>query len=209
VRETWAARFQTLHIWLPSPGRFAAEKVASGSQRMNPKVIHYLSGAIVLLVVCFTIAGQTPQVSYRGELSELAGKTRLALVVTKLGVVNAENPDQAIVETALKLDKKESVRPVTAYGAIAKPLNKYIKKYKSLTAAPKISDAEFIVFFSFTEFRRILDIYYPYGEMYVIVKTLNGKTTSGRIVWRTEKPAYAGDAAEDFLRALKKVTGVK
>ena len=99
----------------------------------------------------------------------------MALVVAKVGVVNANEPERGIVEAALKGKSTGGRRVGPALFAIARPLDKYAKKTKLISGVRQISDADYVVFFNLLEYRRILDTNYPYGELYVVVKTPPGQ----------------------------------
>ena len=148
-----------------------------------------------------------PKEAYRGNLDELKGKQYMTLVVAKVGVVNANEPERGIVEAALQGKSNGGRRLGPAHFAIARSLDKYAKKTKLLSGVRRISDADYVVFFNLLEYRRILDTNYPYGELYVVVKTPPGQKPPGRIVWQTTKIKYAGDAVEDLLKALKTIHG--
>ena len=140
-------------------------------------------------------------------LAELQGKQRAALVVTYLPVVDAGDPERAVLAAALRADKPPSGRVRRVFAAVARPLNDYAKKSKQLIPVRKVSEAEYVFCFNYLGYRRVLDTFYPYGELFVIVKTADGAQPSGRVVWRTEKPTFADDAMRNFLRALKTLHG--
>src|SRR5919106_1486295 len=94
-----------------------------------------------------------------------------------------------------------------SFSAIAQKLNKYIRKYKSLSAAKELSDADYVIYFNVVEFRRILYSYYPYGELFVIVKGSPEKLKPPRVVWRTKKMLFAEDAIGDLIKDLKILRG--
>lgn len=156
---------------------------------------------LVALFICLgAVTGVFGQEEYVGAFDELAGKSKVVLIITKSVVVDAKEPERALVESALKMDRP---RPSYAFFFLAKPLNDYIKKTRRMTPVRKIAEAEYIIYFSLLEYRRILDARYPYGDLYVILKTRKGDKQSGRIVWRTEKSAFAEDAVKKLLRAFK------
>jgi hypothetical protein len=151
------------------------------------------------------IRGQE-QSAYRGALADIAGKSSVAILVARLGIVDAKEPERAIVEKALLTDRRQLSRAFgIAYSAIGPPLDKYAKKSKRLNGVRRLADAELIIFFSFLEFRRVLDSYYPYGELYLVARTPNGGKPVGRILWQTRKVMYAGDAAKELVKALKEL----
>ena len=107
----------------------------------------------------------------------------------------------------LKSDPEPKGRNRWAYNIIAGKLNKYIRKHKSLIPARVLSEADYIIYFNVVEFRRILYSYYPYGELFVIVKGSPEKLKPPRVVWRTKKMLFAEDAIGDLIKDLKILRG--
>ena len=107
----------------------------------------------------------------------------------------------------LKADPKPQGRYRWVYSQLANKLNKYIHKYKSLSAASELAEADYVIFFNVVEFRSILNTIYPYGELFVIVKGSPEKLKPPRVVWRARKVLYAEDAIGDLIRDLKAVRG--
>ena len=64
-----------------------------------------------------------------------------------------------------------------------------------------------MIFFNVVEFRRILNTFYPYGELYVIVKGSPEELKPPRVVWRAKKVLFAEDAIGDLIKDLKAVRG--
>ena len=93
------------------------------------------------------------------------------------------------------------------YGQIAAKLNKYAKKYRSLSAAADLSEADYVIFFNVVEFRRILNTIYPYGELFVIVKGSPETLKPPRVVWKARKVLFAEDAIGDLIKDLKAIRG--
>jgi hypothetical protein len=90
---------------------------------------------------------------------------------------------------------------------IAKKLNSYIRKYKSLIPATQLSDADCVIFFNLVEYRRILNTSYPFGELYIILKGTPEKQKPPRVIWKSRKVLWAADAVNEFLRELRNVRG--
>jgi hypothetical protein len=90
---------------------------------------------------------------------------------------------------------------------VAKKLNNYIRKHKSLSAATQLSDADCVIFFNLVEYRRILNTTYPFGELYIIVKGTPEKQKPPRVIWKSRKVLWAADAVDEFLRDLRTVRG--
>ena len=141
------------------------------------------------------------------SLAEVGGKRRVVLLVARAGVVNAVDPEGAIVESALQGDPEGNKRHRLAHNAIADKLNKYMRKYKSLGAVERVTEADYIIFFNLLEYRRILYRPYPYGELYVIARGRAGAAAQAQVLWRSKKVQYAGDAARDLIKALRAARG--
>ena len=107
----------------------------------------------------------------------------------------------------LKADPEPKGRYRWVYNIIAQKLNKYIRKHKSLIPARVLSEADYVIYFNVVEFRRILYTYYPYGELFVIVKGSPEKLKPPRVVWRTKKMLFAEDAIGDLIKDLKILRG--
>lgn len=140
-------------------------------------------------------------------LTDLRDKQRALLVVFKSRVINVEDRDRAIIEDVLKADPKPQGRYRWVYNDMARKLNKYIRKYGSLTSAVDLTDAEYVIFFNVVEFRRILNAIYPYGELFVIIKGSPQDLKPPRIVWRAKKVMVSTDAIGDLIKDLKTLRG--
>jgi len=165
-----------------------------------------VSPLFFLLLLCFSAAAQSPVVE-SNSLEEVRDKHRALLVVFKSRVLDVSDREGAIIDDVLKADPEPKGRYRWVYTQLAKKLNKYIRKYKSLTAARALSDADYVIFFNVVEFRRILNTPYPYGELFVIVKGSPEKLKSPRVVWRARKILFADDAIGDLIRDLKTLRG--
>jgi hypothetical protein len=141
------------------------------------------------------------------SLAEVRDAQRAILVVFKSGVIDVTDREGAIIQDVLKADPKPTGRYRWVYTQMAQKLNKYIRKYKSLSAAKELSEADYVIYFNVVEFRRILYSYYPYGELFVIVKGSPEKLKPPRIIWRTKKMAVAEDAIGDLIKDLKILRG--
>ena len=158
---------------------------------------------LLLLLFCFSVVAQQPP----NSLSEIRDKQNALLVVFKSRVLDAGDRERSIVEDVLKADPEPKGLYRWVYSQMAKKLNKYIRKYKSLTAATELSQADYIIFFNVVEFRRILDTPYPYGELFVIVKGSPESRKPPHIVWRAKKLLIAEDAIGALIKDLKAVRG--
>lgn len=129
------------------------------------------------------------------------------LVVFKSRVIDVTDRERAIIQDVLKADPKPTGRYRWVYTQIAQKLDKYIKKYKSLSAAKELSEADYVIYFNVVEFRKVLYNYYPYGELFVIVKGSPEKLKPPRIVWQTKKMSFAEDAIGELIKDLKSLRG--
>jgi hypothetical protein len=141
------------------------------------------------------------------SLTEVRDKRRALLLVFRSGVIDASDSEHAIIDQVLKADPEPQGRNRWVYGVLAKKLNSYIRRYKSLTAAHDLSDADYVIYFNLIEYRRILNTIYPYGELFVIVKGSPEDQKPPRIVWKARKILWAGDAIGDLIKDLKMVRG--
>src|SRR6476646_6915959 len=141
------------------------------------------------------------------SLNEVRDKHRVLLIVFRSSVLDASDNERAIIDQVLKADPIPRGRYQWVYGLIAKKLNAYIRKYRSLTAATDLSDADYVIYFNLIEYRRILNTIYPYGELFVIVKGSPENQKPPRIVWKAKKVLWAGDAINDLIKDLKMVRG--
>jgi len=164
--------------------------------------------SLLVLLLCFSAVAQAPDdVVISNSLEEVRDKHSALLVVYKTRVIDAADRERAIIEDVLKADPVPKGRYRWVYTQLAKKLNKYIHKYKSLTAASGLSEADYVIFFNVVEFRRILNTPYPYGELFVIVKGSPETLKPPRVVWRAKKVLFAEDAIGDLIKDLKAIRG--
>lgn len=163
---------------------------------------------LLLLMLCLCAVAQA-RVDDTNSLAEVRDKHSALLVVFKSRVIDVDETDRerAIIDDVLKANPNPQGRYRWVYTQLAKKLNKYINKYKSLSAASELSDADYVIFFNVVEIRRILNTPYPYGELFVIVKGSPEKLKPPRVVWRARKVLYAEDAISDLIRDLKAIRG--
>ena len=168
------------------------------------------------VLIFFGIAGPsaTAQQNFRasgetqsGALSDIRLRDKGLVVVLKSSVISAYDTDSWIIESVLRADPDSTVRHNVVYGTLAKKLNGYIRKHKSLSAATDLSEADFVIFFSLVEYRQILNATYPFGELFVIMKGEPETRRPPRIIWRSRKIIWVGDAIDNFLRDLKNTRG--
>ena len=162
---------------------------------------------VLVLLLCFSAAAQAPDVTLGNSLEEVRDKRNVLLVVFKSRVIDVNDRERAIMDDVLKADPQPKGRYRWVYTQLARKLNKYINKYKSLSAASELSEADYVIFFNVVEFRRILNTPYPYGELFVIVKGSPETLKPPRVVWRAKKMLYAEDAIGDLIKDLKAVRG--
>ena len=137
------------------------------------------------------------------SLSEIADKQHVLLIVKKTSVVDASAGLKSLIEEVLKADPRPSRRYRMAYNTIAGKLNKFMKKHQVMSPVRRIEEADYIIFFNLLEYRWPLGNPYPYGELFVIVKTQLG----ARVIWKSKKVQWAGDAADDLINDLRLLYG--
>src|SRR5215212_433867 len=163
--------------------------------------------AILVLILCFSAAAQTLDVADGNSLEEVRDKRNALLVVFKPRILDVSDRERAVIDDVLRANPEPKGRYRWVYSQLAKKLNKYIQKYKSLSAASGLSEADYVIFFNVVEFRRILNTPYPYGELFVIVKGSPESLKPPRVVWRAKKVLFAEDAISDLIKDLKAVRG--
>ena len=165
-----------------------------------------LTPTLLLFVLSFCATAQAPD-GDANSLAEVRDKRSALLVVFKSRVVDVADREGAIIDDVLRADPNPEGRYRWVYALLARKLNNYRHKYKSLSAASELSNADYVIFFNVVEFRRILNTPYPYGELFVIVKGSPEKLRPPRVVWRARKVLYAEDAIGDLIRDLKTLRG--
>jgi hypothetical protein len=166
-----------------------------------------LAPTLLLLFLCFSAAAQAPDVAAGNSLEEVRDKRNVLLVVFKSRILDVSDRERAIIDDVLRADPVPKGRYRWVYTQLSSKLNKYIKKYNSLSAASELSEADYVIFFNVVEFRRILNTPYPYGELFVIVKGSPEMLKPPRVVWRAKKVLYAEDAIGDLIKDLKAIRG--
>ena len=165
-----------------------------------------LNAILFLLLLGFSAVAQSPVVE-SNSLEEVRDKRSALLVVFKSRVLDVKDRERAIIDDVLKADPEPKGRYRWVYTQMAKKLNKYIQRYKSLTAANTLANADYVIFFNVVEFRWILNTTYPYGELFVIVKGSPEERKPPRIVWRARKILFSEDAIGDLIKDLKALRG--
>jgi len=165
-----------------------------------------LTPIILLFILCFSTVAQSPATE-GNSLDEIRDKRNVLLVVFKSRILDVEDRDRAIIDDVLKADPEPKGRYRWVYTQLARKLNKYIHKYRSLSATRELSDADYVIFFNVVEFRRILNTPYPYGELFVIAKGSPENLKPPRVVWRAKRIQFAEDAIGELIKDLKAVRG--
>jgi hypothetical protein len=165
-----------------------------------------VASILLLFLLCFSAAAQEP-LGDNNSLVEVRDKRNVLLVVFKSRVIDVDDRERGIIEDVLKADPEPKGRYRWVYSQLAAKLNKYMRKYRSLSAAKELSEADYVIFFNVVEFRRILNTIYPYGELFVIVKGSPETLKPPRVVWKARKVLFAEDAIGDLIKDLKALRG--
>ena len=168
-----------------------------------------VAAILILFLLYFSTAAAQEPLGNGNSLAEVRDKRNVLLIVFKSRVidVNVDDRDRGIIEDVLKADPQPKGRYRWVYSQLAAKLNKYMRKYKSLSAAADLSDADYVIFFNVVEFRRILNTIYPYGELFVIVKGSPEASKPPRVVWKARKVLFAEDAMNDLIKDLRALRG--
>jgi hypothetical protein len=146
----------------------------------------------------------------RGSLDEVKSRHRVALLVSKALVVDARDPALGALEDYRKLLEGSPPRPhFTAYRQIAQKLNKYIRKYKSMSAARSFNEAELVIVFRVSSQRASIITGEPFvwGKMFVLAVEGN---KIPRVVWESKgDESQAEEATGDFIKAMRTARGEK
>jgi hypothetical protein len=166
----------------------------------------------LVLLICFSAMAQVPAGegapgAPTNSPAEIRNMQNALLVVFKSRVLDVSDRERAIMQDVLKADPKPQGRYRWVYTQLAKRLNKYIRKYRSLSAATDLAEADYVIFFNVVEFRQILYTYYPYGELFVIAKGSPEKLKPPRIVWKARKMLIPEDAIGELIKDLKAARG--
>ena len=166
---------------------------------------------LLVLLICCSAAAQKPVDEIKppepNSLVEVRHLRSALLVVFKSRVLDVSDRERAIIQDVLKADPTPTGRYRWVYTQLAQKLNKYIRKYRSLSAASDMAEADYVIYFNVVEFRRILYSYYPYGELFVIIKGSPEELRPPRVVWRTKKMLFAEDAIGALIKDLKLLRG--
>jgi hypothetical protein len=148
-----------------------------------------------------------------GSLEEIRDKRAMMLIVGRSFAVDARTPAEVSAEdvrTALETTRVR--KTLSAYRLIANKLNKYIRKYRSMTSVETRGDADFLVVFKIMqEHRSLIDGQpFTYGKLFVVVAGGDGKWSRPRLIWQSKgEMSLAEDAAGALVKALKAMRGEK
>lgn len=149
-----------------------------------------------------------PQQVVRGRLEDVKGRRRVALLVSKALVVDVRDPAAVAFEDYRRALAGSPPRQHTAAAReVAQRLNKYIRKYRGVTAAHSYDKADLVIVFKVTDQRpsAVNGLPYVWGKMYVLAV---GGDRVPRLVWESRGDnSSADDATGDFLKALRAARG--
>jgi len=166
------------------------------------------AAALFALPAALHAPAQAP--AARGPLSEIKDRRRAALLVSRAHTVDARDPSRAALDSYRRALAGDPPRPHAAgYRSAARGLNKYIRKYRSLSAVDTVGEADFVILFNVLRARRsfIPEEPFVFGKLFVIARpTVAG--TPPRVVWESEgDESSVEDALGDFLKALRALRG--
>jgi len=146
----------------------------------------------------------------RGSLADIRSLRRVALLVTRTRTVDARDPARVAVEHYERAAAGEPTRPhAGGHRAVARQLNKYIRKYRSMTAVPSAAEADFVIIFNVLRVRGsfIPNEPYIFGKLFVVARP-PAPGQPPRLVWESRgHDARLDDAVNGFIKALKAARG--
>ena len=147
----------------------------------------------------------------RGRLEEVQGLMLVALLASRSMLLDVRDPAATAVEDYRRALAGAPPPPHTrAARRIAEKLNKYIRKYRVMSAAQTYAEADLFIVFKVTG-QRASPIPrgepFIWGKMYVLAV---GADHGPRLVWESKGDNTSPeDATGDFLKALKAARGEK
>lgn len=148
----------------------------------------------------------------RGTLEEIKNKRSAMILVGRSLSVDARTPAHVSADDVQHALADPRARTNSnAYRIIGRKLNKYIRKYESMTSVETRTDAQFFIIFKIMQERRsfIDNQPYSYGKLFIVVPG-DGETRPPRVVWESKgEMMLAEDAADDLIKALKEIRGEK
>jgi len=189
--------------------------VNSLRQRLAPHAARALVAAALLASAGAAARGlggpEQPGVR-RGTLAEIRGFKRVALLVIRTQTVDARDPARVAVETYRRALSDAPPRlHVSGHRAAARRLNKYIRKYRSISAVKSADEADFVIIIHVTRVRGSFIPAEPYvfGKLFVIARA-SGADRRPPVLWESKgHDSRIDDALGDFLKALKTARGEK
>jgi hypothetical protein len=145
-----------------------------------------------------------------GSLEEIRDKRAVLLIVGRSFAVDARAPAEVSAEDVRSAMETMRVRKnLSAYRVIATKLNKYARRYGTLTPVETREDADFIIVFKIMqEHRSLIDGQpYSYGKMFIVTRG-DGDENRPRLVWQSKgEMSLADNAVGELIHALKAVRG--
>jgi hypothetical protein len=147
----------------------------------------------------------------RGRLEEVRGRRRVALLVSRAMLLDVRDPAATAFEDYRRA--LAGAPPLThprAARRVADKLNKYIRKYRMMTAAETYEEADLVIVFKVTgQHGSPVPGGDPFiwGKMYVLAV---GADHSPRLVWESKgETTSPEDATGDFIKVLKTIRSEK
>ena len=146
----------------------------------------------------------------RGRLEDVRGRRLVALLVSRSLLLDVRDPAATAFEDYRRALAGAPPSPhPRAARRVAEKINKYIRKYRMMTAAESYAEADLVVVFKVTgqHASAIPGDPYIWGKMYVLAV---GTDRAPRLVWESKgDTASPEDAAGDFIKAFKSARGEK
>jgi hypothetical protein len=156
------------------------------------------------------VAAQRGAEVVRGRLEEVQGRRLVALLVSRALLLDVRDPAATAFEDYRRALAGSPPLPHTrAARRVADKLNKYIRKYRMMSAAETYGEADLVIVFKVTGQRAspIPGDPFIWGKMYVLAV---GAGHAPRLVWESKGDNTSPeDATGDFLKALKAARGEK
>lgn len=144
----------------------------------------------------------------RGTLAEIRNRRSVMVLVGKSLSVDARVPAGVSDEDVRgALSDRRARTHMGAYRVIASRLNKYVRKYRSLTAVETRADADiYVVFRVAREVPSFVEGHpFSYGKMFVVT---SDEGRPPRLLWESSGTMkLAEDATGELIRALKEARG--